>query len=81
MLRDQSVFMAGAAGIEPAVPVLETGGLPLTDAPNRDFLTTQTPRPRGYDFTSLWGSCLWQMRQNFLNSSRSVFFFLFFLYE
>lgn len=24
----------GAAGIEPAVPVLETGGLPLTDAPN-----------------------------------------------
>ena len=27
---------AGAAGIEPAVPVLETGGLPLTDAPN-DF--------------------------------------------
>lgn len=26
-------FLAGAAGIEPAVPVLETGGLPLTDAP------------------------------------------------
>lgn len=25
--------MAGAAGLEPAVPVLETGGLPLTDAP------------------------------------------------
>src|SRR3989338_3310752 len=24
---------AGAAGVEPAVPVLETGGLPLTDAP------------------------------------------------
>ena len=27
--------MAGAAGIEPAVPVLETGGLPLTDAPKK----------------------------------------------
>ena len=28
------MIQAGAAGIEPAVPVLETGGLPLTDAPN-----------------------------------------------
>ena len=27
-------LISGAAGIEPAVPVLETGGLPLTDAPN-----------------------------------------------
>src|SRR3989338_11586604 len=25
--------LAGAAGVEPAVPVFETGGLPLTDAP------------------------------------------------
>ena len=25
--------MAGAEGVEPSVPVLETGGLPLTDAP------------------------------------------------
>ena len=32
--------ISGAAGIEPAVPVLETGGLPLTDAPN-----TATSRP------------------------------------
>ena len=30
------VEMAGAAGIEPAVPVLETGGLPLTNAPTTD---------------------------------------------
>ena len=29
-------FITGAAGIEPAVPVLETGGLPLTDAPKTD---------------------------------------------
>ena len=26
---------AGAAGVEPAVTVLETAGLPLTDAPNQ----------------------------------------------
>ena len=27
------MYMAGALGLEPRVPVLETGGLPLTDTP------------------------------------------------
>ena len=35
----------GAAGLEPAVTVLETVGLPLTDAPI-------------FYFISLWGVCL-----------------------
>ena len=35
----------GAAGIEPAVPVLETGGLPLTDAP----MPGRQPRTRTPD--------------------------------
>src|SRR3989338_3282822 len=33
--------ITGAAGIEPAVPVLETGGLPLTDAPNSKTFPSQ----------------------------------------
>ena len=27
------MYMAGVLGLEPRVPVLETGGLPLTDTP------------------------------------------------
>ena len=30
---------AGAEGIEPSVAVLETAGLPLTDAPIKGFMT------------------------------------------
>ena len=32
-VRTERRIGTGAAGLEPAVPVLETGGLPLTDAP------------------------------------------------
>lgn len=35
--RPRSVYMnvAGVAGLEPAVPLLESGGLPLTDTPRK----------------------------------------------
>ena len=31
--RTYGIYLAGALGLEPRVPVLETGGLPLTDTP------------------------------------------------
>ena len=45
----------GAAGIEPAVPVLETGGLPLTDAPN--LKTDPSTAPGGLGMTASPSLC------------------------
>ena len=47
---------AGAAGFEPAGPVLETSRLPLTDAPI-------------YFFISLCGVCFLHHLQNFFSSN------------
>ena len=65
---DYSLFLnlAGAAGIEPAVTVLETVGLPLTDAPK-------------FYLTSLWVICFRQKRQYFFNSNLPCLSFLFFV--
>ena len=38
-LKLAKLLLAGATGLEPVVPVLETGGLPLTDAPMPFFCT------------------------------------------
>ena len=38
-IRNHKDLLAGAEGIEPSVQVLETCGLPLTDAPNSGTTT------------------------------------------
>ena len=63
--------MAGAAGIEPAVTVLETVGLPLTDAP------CGGDTPLDY-LISLCNVCFLQNLQYLLSSILSLVFFLFF---
>ena len=69
-------------------PVLETGALPvellssIEAAPLHGYASRSAARRlasfRPY-FDSLWDVCLRQKRQNLLNSSRSVVFFLFFV--
>ena len=72
------IKVAGAGGIEPPVTVLETVGLPLTDAPK-----TRTPAKTAgliYPyFISLCGVCFLQNLQNLLRCSLSGFCFLFFV--
>ena len=52
-------FLAGPGRVELPVPVLETGGLPLTDGPTV-YLSF---------FSSICGVCLPQRLQNFFNSN------------
>ena len=57
--------VAGAEGIEPPLAVLETAGLPLTDAPQLECSTSVY-------FISRCSVCLRSRGEYFISSSRSV---------
>ena len=75
--------MAGELGFEPRSSVLETDSLTVELTPlnsvvsSNQHLAVVTP---DY-FTSLCGVCFRHLRQNFLNSNRSVVVFRFFVVE
>ena len=63
--------MAGAGGFEPTSSVLETDSLAIELTP----LYLRRPHGRQFPldyFVSRWTVCLRHLRQNLLNSSRSV---------
>src|SRR5438270_16789 len=68
--------LAGAVGFEPTSPVLETGSLAIELRP---LHKSSLPGPTY--FTSLCAVCLRHLRQNLLNSRRSVVVFLFLVVE
>ena len=64
----------------PQHPVLETGALPIRATGLYEKLRTLRERSVSY-FVSRCTVCVLHVLQNFLNSSRAVVFFLFFVVE